>query len=153
MVVVASLLIAVLAVLLVLEPIIRAASGQVMRAPEPLFDDSDAEVDPLARRRDQALAALREIEFDQATGKLSDDDYQRLYARYSVEAVAALRAEDAAGGPPAGGAGAGVDAVEQLIAEARSSARRAGARFCEECGAALEGSGRFCVACGVAVPA
>ncbi len=148
MIIAAGLLIALVAVLLVLEPVLRVATGQALIAPEPLFDDSDAEVDPSARRRDQALAALREIEFDQATGKLSDEDYARLQAKYSAEAVEALRAADASADRNAAGA-----AVERLIAEARESAKRSGRKFCEECGAVLEGSGRFCVECGMAVSA
>ena len=36
------------------------------------------------------MAALREIEFDRETGKLSDDDYASLKAKYTGEALAAL---------------------------------------------------------------
>lgn len=38
-----------------------------------------------------ALAALREIEFDRETGKLSDDDYDLLKSKYSAIALDALR--------------------------------------------------------------
>ncbi len=152
MTIVAGLLIAVVAVLLVLEPLLRAAAGRPVELAVPLFADSDDEEDPLQRRRDRALAALREIAFDQATGKLSDDDHARLQAKYQAEALEALRAVDAAeatdrrtDGPTDG------DAVERLIAEARAQARTRKQRFCEECGAPLEGSGKFCVACGSSV--
>ena len=37
------------------------------------------------------MAALREIEFDRATGKLSDADYAELKARYTEQAIAAMR--------------------------------------------------------------
>ena len=46
------------------------------------------------------MAALREIEFDRATGKLSDADYDFLKARYTARALDALRQDDAS---PAGG--------------------------------------------------
>ena len=44
-----------------------------------------------------ALRALKEIEFDRATGKLSDSDYEQLKAKYTAEAVAAMRGEQGAG--------------------------------------------------------
>lgn len=141
-----GLLLALLAVAVVLEPIVGPS---VRRSVGPSFDPED---DPRAGRKQLALAALKEIEFDRATGKLSDADYERMHSRYTEEALAAIRLEDAAaaaaaardgplpGGPPA------LDPVEALIASARSAA--GGRRFCTECGALLEGSGRFCVECG-----
>jgi hypothetical protein len=156
MLIAAGLLLAVLAVLLVLEPVLRVQRGGVIAQADPLFADSDDEDDPVQRRRDRALAALREIEFDKATGKLSDEDHQRLYAKYSAEAIEAIKAADAAVSPalPPSRPPASEDAIEALIASARADAKRTGRRFCQECGARLEGTGRFCVECGtrVAVP-
>ena len=40
-----------------------------------------------------ALLALKEIEFDRETGKLSDEDYEMLKERYSAEALDALAEE------------------------------------------------------------
>lgn len=148
LVAVAGLLIAIVAVLLVLEPVIRAARGERIARSEGLLAEDEGDLDPTEDRKARALTALREIEFDQATGKLSDEDYAKLYERYSVEAVAALRETEQQHDGNAGK----TDAVESLIARARSS-RRAGPKFCEECGAELEGSRRFCVECGVATAA
>src|SRR4051812_50019664 len=39
----------------------------------------------------EAVVALREIEFDRATGKLSDSDYGELKTRYTEHALAAMR--------------------------------------------------------------
>lgn len=41
-------------------------------------------------RRNRALAALRELELDHRTGKLTDDDYQSLLAVLRREAAEAL---------------------------------------------------------------
>jgi len=153
MLIAAGLLLALLAVLLVLEPLLRAAQGREQRSAEPLFADSDDEDDPVLRRRDRALAALREIEFDRATGKLSDEDFRRMYDRYSAEALVAIHEADAAAqaSPAVGDSPGAQDAIEALIASARSDAARAGRKYCSECGAPLEGSGRFCIECGTRV--
>src|SRR6267143_2090932 len=44
-----------------------------------------------------ALRALKEIEFDRATGKLSDADYEQLKAKYTQEALVAMRGEGGRG--------------------------------------------------------
>ena len=54
----------------------------------------------LAEARDRALAALKELEFDHRTGKVSDDDYRGLVGPLRREAAAALRALDSARGTP-----------------------------------------------------
>lgn len=82
---VAGILLAALAVWVVLDPILRP------RAPQVAVDsgiDPDDDMSPRA----VALRALAEIEFDRATGKLSADDYDSLKARYTHDAVSALRA-------------------------------------------------------------
>ncbi|HEY8310087.1 MAG TPA: hypothetical protein VIG47_05990, partial [Gemmatimonadaceae bacterium] len=42
-----------------------------------------------------AVDALREIEFDHVTGKLSDTDYAELKSSYTQSAVAAMRGKEA----------------------------------------------------------
>ena len=46
----------------------------------------------LLEERDRALAALKELEFDHRTGKVSDADYRRAVGRLRAEAAAALQA-------------------------------------------------------------
>jgi hypothetical protein len=62
-------------------------------------DDTLAEPGELERRqlelgeaRDRALAALKELEFDHRTGKISDEDYRSLVGPFRREAAEALRA-------------------------------------------------------------
>ena len=45
-----------------------------------------------AERRDRALAALKELEFDHRTGKISDDDYRELVGPLRQRVAEALRA-------------------------------------------------------------
>jgi len=112
---------------------------------------------------DGAVAALREIEFDRETGKLSDSDYAELKTRYTREALAELRAADArnaaavlvvvAAMSPADAA----DPVEAAIHRARQNQRSCGvcgprpepdATYCSSCGRYLPGA---CAKCGTSV--
>ena len=49
----------------------------------------------LAEERDRALAALKELEFDHRTGKVSDDDYRAQVGPLRRSAAEALRALEA----------------------------------------------------------
>jgi hypothetical protein len=69
-----------------------------LREPQPDRDvlDEPSELDQrrleLAETRDRALAALKELELDHRTGKVSDDDYRSLVGPLRREAAEALRA-------------------------------------------------------------
>jgi hypothetical protein len=93
---------------------------------------------PLRSERDDAVTALREIEFDRATGKLSDTDYAELKRRYTQEAIVAMRRE---GHPMA-------DASDDDEIEAAVRAFRAGQPVCATCGPRPEPDAEFCSNCG-----
>jgi predicted nucleic acid-binding Zn ribbon protein len=114
----------------ILSPLFRPATAA------PAFLDP---LDPEETRRGIALIALKEIDFDRATGKLSDADYQALKEKYTHEAVAALREEDVT-----------VDPVEALIAERTRTleSAAAGGQTCPRCGPRPEPDARFCSNCG-----
>src|SRR5579862_4520322 len=91
-------MLAVVAVVFVARPFLRD--------PAPASDRLD-ELDPASRRhlelaeeRDRALAALKELEFDHRTGKVSDEDYRAQVGPLRRRAAHALRALD--GGEQAG---------------------------------------------------
>jgi hypothetical protein len=69
-----------------------------LREPAPERDALDEPGDlerrrlELAENRDRALAALKELELDHRTGKVSDDDYRALVVPLRREAAEALRA-------------------------------------------------------------
>ena len=84
----------------------------------------------LTPERERALAALHEIEFEHATGKLSDSDHERLRAEYARAAA------------PAPGAAAD-DPVEGFI-----RAHRARQMVCPSCGPRPEPDARYCSTCG-----
>ena len=87
----------------------------------------------------EAVVALREIEFDRATGKLSDADYGELHARYTERALAAMR-----GGVP--------DNVEGDPVELAVLAYRARLRECGTCGPRPEPDAAYCSNCGRYLP-
>jgi hypothetical protein len=120
---------------------------------------------PATLSDDVAVAALREIEFDRATGKLSDADYAQLKEQYTREALATMRRQAGA----ASVTSAADDDVEAAIRAYRSerptcakhgTRPEADAIFCSECGRYLAGrceqcgrqveeaGARFCAACG-----
>jgi len=117
----------------------------MLRGTAPVEAD-DSLPDAEETRRGQAVAALREIEFDHATGKLSEDDYAALKARYTREAVAAARAESRVGSHGA------VDLEDMIAAHRDSLAARGGPAECATCGPRPEPDARFCSSCGGRLP-
>lgn len=133
----------------------------------PLF----FEVRDVARRAappeesgESAIVALREIEFDRATGKLSESDYDELKATYATRAIAEMRASAAPVAAPAD-----ADPVEARVRAYRQARKECGtcglrpepdAIYCSTCGAYLdatcpscnsnvpESSAAFCSSCG-----
>ena len=83
-------------------------------APTKLRCDGTESAAPRSVAREaehEAVAALREIEFDRETGKLSDADYAELRTRYTEEALVAMRA---------GAVPADADPAEAIILAARA---------------------------------
>jgi ribosomal protein L40E len=137
----AAALVGLLALFVVLRPLIWPAPPE-----DPVFEPVEQEETP----RGVALLALKEIEFDRETGKLSDEDYRFLKEKYTAQALEALRVEEGTKAP---------DDVEALIAHRvralRSAAASAppGARVCVTCGPRLEPDAVFCSTCGSRLPA
>src|SRR5439155_11916880 len=132
-------------------------------------EDPDDDLSPRA----VALRALKEIEFDRATGKLSDADYDALKAQYTAEVVTALREESRdAGGEMREAMAAGrtphpASRISHPDCPTHGARPEPDAEFCSECGrrlgsapgycgrcgAALEHDARYCHACGARVAA
>jgi ribosomal protein L40E len=72
-----------------------------------------------ASRSIAAVEALRELEFDRQTGKISDSDYEPLKARYTAQALAVMRAGNAP------------------VCEKCGPRPEADAEFCSRCGSPL----------------
>jgi len=148
------------AIYFVLLPILRPPREP---ASDPAVDEGDDPDDDMSAQA-VALRALKEIEFDRATGKLSDTDYTDLKAKYTAEALAALRGEPRL----TPGASPGITKTrptafcpdhgarpEQDAQFCSECGRRLGAApgYCARCGTALESDARYCNSCGARVAA
>ncbi len=114
----------------------------------PIFFGTRRSSSPPVRRRvadgddASAVAALRELEFDRATGKLSETDYAELKARYTKSAVAEMRRRGAS--PDGAASRAPTDA--ELEAHVRAQRQRLSG--CPTCGPRPESDAVYCSNCG-----
>lgn len=135
---IAGLLVGVAALWLVLHPLMRPRGWGA----EP-FEPLDPEETP----KGVALAALKEIEFDRETGKLSDADYEFLKAKYTEAAIEALRAERAV--PVSDDLEAMIAAkVRSLRSSLASTPSSTATISCITCGPRSERDAVFCSNCG-----
>lgn len=107
----------------------------------------------LAAERDRILASVRDLDFDHATGKITDEDYQPQRAALMARGAEVLKQLDTAGVVDE------TDAIEQAIAARRKVGAVAPAQpvvaaashACPGCGAAVQANDRFCPGCGAAL--
>jgi hypothetical protein len=143
----AAALVGLAAVWLVLQPLVLPGRPQA-----PVYEPPDPEETP----KGVALAALKEIEFDRETGKLSDEDYAFLKGKYTGVALDALRAESAEAAEVAAHSerqdgGGDVEAmIAARVRALRSAATSAppGTPVCSTCGPRPEPDAVFCSTCG-----
>jgi hypothetical protein len=125
-------LLVVVALGYVLYPLVFAPAAPTAR---PTFARSVART---SDGEEDAIVALREIEFDRATGKLSDADYADLKTCYTQRALDAMRASGAVS----------ADAHVADVVEAAVLAIRARLRSCARCGPRPEPDAIYCSNCG-----
>ena len=142
-------LLALAAMFFVLYPIIAGR--------EASMDWDEEELTEAQHRRNIALLALRDIEYDFHSGKLDEADYRALKQEISSEALKAIDEEEAEwvanrsarDGQLEGTSTAHAD-LEAEIAALRASIR--GGVVCPQCGHPNPRGSRFCGDCGSAVP-
>ncbi len=115
----------------------------------PSYKGDDDPYDEAVHRRRVALTALHDLEYDRATEKVVGDDYERLKAELSQEALRHL-------GPAKPDDGPGVaERVNQELEEEIARIRRAlrEGLECTVCGHVNRSGARFCGDCGQGLPA
>jgi zinc-ribbon domain len=128
-----------------------------LRTIQPLVSDHDDRVEMLGRRtraaleRDKLLTlrAIKELEFDRAMGKLSEDDFKEMAGRLRTRAARLMRQLDA---------GAGYreqierDLEKKMIPFTRDAkdtkVAKAVGTFCTQCGVSNDSDAKFCKSCG-----
>lgn len=118
-------------------------------------------------KKQAVLRALKDLEYERSVGKLGDEDYKQLSARYRGEAKALLRAQDEALAPAREKAelliakklaGEPLDPVDpDTVKPGKKRKKRAGAvpdeasveaRACPACKTENDGDAKFCKSCG-----
>ena len=147
---IAGILLVAGALYVVLKPVFQPQPGEGERGGSAA-DGEDPE-DDLSPRA-VALRALKEIEFDRATGKLSDADYEQLKAEYTVAALAALGTESGSREQGAGSrsrteATAPGSLLPAPVCPTHGPRPEPDGLFCSECGRRLAVAPGFCARCG-----
>jgi hypothetical protein len=111
----------------------------------------------LEREKMLALRAIKELEFDKAMGKVSDDDFHDMAGRLRARAVRLMKQLDAGSGyremierdltRRMGGVGA-PQAAGPAPAEPAAPVAVSAAQNCPSCSAENDPDARFCKACG-----
>jgi len=89
-------------------------------------------------QREAVLSALRDLDFDFKTGKVSEEDYQPLRTQLLVEAAQYMEAEKKE------------DEQLEAMIRARRNVQQQGLK-CQHCESPVEAGQRFCSKCGSAV--
>ncbi len=118
---------------------------------DTILDDINNTEHELMSKKESSYRALRELDFDYRTNKLSDEDYQSLYRTYKADALATIRVLEE-------GAVSETILLEKEIEE-EIGRRRAmisqkttntgvSPNLCSSCGKENTSKGRFCAYCG-----
>lgn len=116
------LLLIVVVVLIVGYPLVNAEKYR-----EPALLAVSGDYDDLYGARETVFEALRDLQFEYATGKLSANDYTQLKSRYEVQAA---------------------DILSQIDAVQAKNKNVQGKRACPRCNTVLYAQDKFCAKCG-----
>lgn len=164
----ATLWITLLLALLVSLAALFYVIGPLVAKQPPLLQVEDDRLSDLLARKDSALRAIKELEFDHQVGKIDAADYQRLNDRLRRQAITLLQQLEQITPLSA----ALDEQLEAEIAQRRQAkpaptlikpasvptiqpvaAAAGAAHFCTQCGTRLDTSFKFCANCGAPVMA
>lgn len=127
----------------------------------------DQQRSALLAERDRLVSAVKELEFDQALGKIPAEDYPVQRAALLQAGAEVLRQLEALPAAPTAAHGAAaarpegllrnglppepLDELEELILSHRKARQEKAAGFCPGCGKPVRTSDRFCASCGAEI--
>lgn len=115
----------------------------LLRGRESRVDSDPADLKEEDAKKKALLFALRDVEYDFATGKLDDRDYQSLKSELAHEALAVMDSPEEAEVAMAS------EALEAEIRRVRDGLREG--TTCRRCGRVNDAGSRFCSRCGFAI--
>jgi len=148
----ASLLLAAALILLVVMFIARPFMERIN-----LGERQPTRAETLAAERETVVVALRELDFDHATGKIAEEDYAAQRAALVAQGVALLKQLDEVSNQSP--AQALDDELEAAVRTAREkiskepAASRSAELRCLQCGQPHQPNDRFCSTCGAMLTA
>jgi len=150
-------------------PLARRDANEKLIADRKKVDSTDHVRSSLLAERDRLITALQELEFDQALGKIPDEDYPIQRTNLVSSGAEVLRKLDEFQ-PEKAGIGSAEDRLEAAVAARRAEIRRAPSNgddhlemainarrrdrneksggFCPKCGNPVLSSDKFCSRCG-----
>jgi hypothetical protein len=93
-------------------------------------EETEPEASPSRRERDSVVAAIRDLDHDYETGKVSEADYESFREELRARALALLREERLPQKPQ--------PTLDPTACPACAVSLRPGDRFCAQCGAPIE---------------
>jgi double zinc ribbon protein len=124
----------ILSVLFVANPLVRKKGKKKTIASKKLPTTSN--------QYEETLVALRDLDFDQRTGKITDEDYANLRAELLVKASRELQARNQQEKE--------LDALIEGAIRGRQK-EKLSVRTCKQCGSNQKTTDRFCSACGASL--
>src|SRR5574340_101758 len=150
-------------------PLARRDANEKLVADRKKLDSTDHIRSSLLAERDRLITALQELEFDQALGKIPEEDYPVQRTALVSSGAEVLRKLDELQ-PDKAGVGSAEDRLEAAVAARRAETRRAPSNgndnlelainarrrerqeksggFCPKCGSPVLSSDKFCSRCG-----
>jgi hypothetical protein len=95
----------------------------------------------LEQEKGLALRTIKELEFDRAMGKISDEDFHEMSVRLRARATRLMKQLDA-------GSGYRTQIERDLARRLGDAADKPAARACAKCSTANDADARFCKSCG-----